>query len=221
MDGARLVSGSLSTLIVEPRRRGGPDGIGKRPSPTTASHRADVPGSASARPHECAHWVFVSLSQNGRAVRILYVGGDGWCAQSSGILVKEQDATVTITATGVSRRDATVCPASLKQYAGAITLAAPLGQRGLVHSPVSGRWKDVVPMGYTTRTAKSLGSFSYRMSTDTRCPIASALQPKCACATGSGVARRRSVLGEHASRVEPYGLGLAQLLDAAGGEKVG
>lgn len=45
----------VSTLIVEPRRRGGPDGIGKRPSPTTASQRADVPGAVSAGPHECAH----------------------------------------------------------------------------------------------------------------------------------------------------------------------
>jgi hypothetical protein len=62
-------------------------------------------------------------------------------------MVDEQEATVTITATGVSKRDATVCPASLKQYAGTITLAAPLGQRGLVHSPVSGRWRDVVPIG--------------------------------------------------------------------------
>ncbi len=102
---------------------------------------ASVPGDVSM------HWVFISLSDDGRGVRIIYVGGDGWCFQSGGILITETALSVTITTTGTARKDATVCPASLKQRAGTVSLAAALGQRALIHAAVSERWKDVMPLG--------------------------------------------------------------------------
>lgn len=90
-------------------------------------------------------WRMVTLSDDQRRLQIIYVGGDGWCTRSGGILVVENDSSVTIAATGTSRKGATQCPAMLQQYAGTVALGAPLGKRSLLHAPVSPQWADIQP----------------------------------------------------------------------------
>lgn len=124
------------------------DALTNVPAPPWAAATIGEPVPMASGPGDVSlQWTFVSLSPEGRRIQIVYVGGDGWCAQTAGILIAETESSVMITATGTSRKEATVCPAMLKQYAGTVTLEAALGERSLIHAGVTERWKDVVPIG--------------------------------------------------------------------------
>ena len=115
--------------------------------PWAAATISDPVPVASAPGDVSLQWRLVSLSSDGRGIQIVYVGGDGWCVQTGGVLVAETSSTVTIEATGTSRKDATACPAKLMQYAGTVRLATALGQRPLIHAAVTPTYADLLPLG--------------------------------------------------------------------------
>jgi hypothetical protein len=86
-------------------------------------------------------WAF--LSQQGPHLQLAFAAGDGDCTLPVGVQVEVTEASVTVTVWSQTDRSRSACAAKLVTGAGTLTLQAPLGDRNLVHAPVSRPWDDV------------------------------------------------------------------------------
>jgi hypothetical protein len=83
-------------------------------------------------------WTFVSLAADGRTIKVTYDAGDGDCVQPVALEVDQTATQVTVAAWSKSTaRAGQACADPLVQAAGSITLDAPLGDRTLLHAPIS------------------------------------------------------------------------------------
>ena len=79
-------------------------------------------------------WTLLRVQDDGTKVVVAYVIGDG-CDTPLGFVVQESDSSVLLT--DVSRETSDSCEQDLAGTTGVITLQRPLGDRRLVHAPVS------------------------------------------------------------------------------------
>jgi hypothetical protein len=83
-------------------------------------------------------WAFIS--QDAAQLRIVYITGDGSCTQLAGVQVEQTDTSVSITVWSTTDQSQTDCPSTLMGGSGTVTLNAALGDRDLIHAPVSEQW---------------------------------------------------------------------------------
>jgi hypothetical protein len=90
-------------------------------------------------------WAFIS--QDGAQLRIAYIAGngsgDGACTRLHGIQTAETDTSVSLTVWSTTDLSQTACASMLVTGSGTVTLDAPLGDRPLVHPPLSGSWAQL------------------------------------------------------------------------------
>lgn len=82
-------------------------------------------------------WSLQQLGADGRTLTIYFPAS---CVAIAGVQLTETTSAVTLTVWGVTGSGA--CAASLAYGFGAVTLTAPLGDRALLHAPVSRGWAE-------------------------------------------------------------------------------
>jgi hypothetical protein len=82
-------------------------------------------------------WQFVRVAQDGRRVYLTYATGG--CTSPGFVAVREGTADVTLTVWSQRMDGPARCPLYARITYGWISLDAPLGDRALLHAPVTGR----------------------------------------------------------------------------------
>jgi hypothetical protein len=87
-------------------------------------------------------WRFVGFRDDGRAVDVILVTGDGTCVTSVGVAVSESADRVVLAALSRTDKSQKACPSRLELARELVSLKAPIGQRALYHAPVSSAWNS-------------------------------------------------------------------------------
>jgi hypothetical protein len=91
-------------------------------------------------------WRLDGISSDRTQLFLSYLTGNDQCFPSAGFHVEESEKSIVLTATVRNPGDAGDCssdvPATGRGY---LTLQAPLGERELVHSPLSANWAGIEP----------------------------------------------------------------------------
>lgn len=133
--GSGVGGGGLPTLSGTPSA----DPLRSTPAPAEASP-APLPTTAEPRQSGTSWvslpWQLVRLSKDGRRVFLAYVTGG--CTSPGFVAVRESARDVVLTAWSQRQSGARPCPAYARIDYGWVRLAAPLGDRALLHAPVTG-----------------------------------------------------------------------------------
>lgn len=105
--------------------------------PTPAATATDVKGTESTA------WRLVSVSKYGLELEVRAVTGDGVCWKAAGWRVQQDHDAVELTALIYEAHHQAACPTSLTLAQVTLDLDSPLGDRHLLHAPVSPDWPQI------------------------------------------------------------------------------
>jgi hypothetical protein len=85
-------------------------------------------------------WKFITLTNGGRDLTVVYGPVDGYCTVSKGFSVIYSKTSVEVWALGKTATSQTACAASFVRAVATVRLKEPLGDRTLIHAPTDQKW---------------------------------------------------------------------------------
>ncbi|MDQ1575423.1 MAG: hypothetical protein QOH55_573 [Microbacteriaceae bacterium] len=85
-------------------------------------------------------WKFITLTNGGRDLTLVYGPVDGYCTVSKGFAVAYSKTSVEVWALGKTDTSQTACAASFVRVVATVRLKEPLGDRTLIHAPTDQKW---------------------------------------------------------------------------------
>lgn len=99
-------------------------------------------GASEAQGLTSMPWRFVSLSEDGKNLSVIYAAGDKDCVTPVGFQVAEATTSVEVWAWSKTDQSRQACANMLLLSRGVVTLPTPLDSRTLYHAPVDRSWSS-------------------------------------------------------------------------------